>query len=85
MHDDLPRLRITLADFENLPEYSRAAPETDVLVWKRLDGAYDPIHARDQGRGRWLIGQYLMRFDTTFLAIRWSKPVIIVRGIARAR
>lgn len=56
----LPPLRLRLADFEKLPEYSASLPTGTTIGkrWRRLDGAHDPDFLRAGGKPAWMIGQY---------------------------
>lgn len=79
---DLPILKLTLREFEELPEYSATYP-TGVIIgkrWKRLDGLYDAEFKRAGGRPRWVIGEYVeVAGDKTKARYKWWKPVIIIR------
>lgn len=77
----LPRLRLTAAEFNALPEYSASLPTgtTPGKRWKRLDGAFDRDFVRRGGKPRWMIGEY----DPTYaggktITINWYRPVVIV-------
>jgi hypothetical protein len=53
----LPKMRMTLAEFERLPEYSASYPTgtTPGKMWRRHDGAHDPSRRFEP---LWVICQY---------------------------
>jgi hypothetical protein len=74
----LPKLHLTVAEFEALPEYSATFPtgQTPGKRWRRLDGAFDPTCLKP----RWMIGEYDPNYDGKAKTIRinWYAPVIRV-------
>ncbi|RWB67607.1 hypothetical protein [Mesorhizobium sp.] len=56
----LPKLRLTLREFNELLEYSASYPTgtRPGKRWKRLDGAHDHGFIRSGGKPAWMIGEY---------------------------
>lgn len=77
----LPTLRLTLAEFGKLSEYSCSVPTgtTPGKRWKRHVGAHDrdcPVEER-----YWIIGEYgTVTADGKNIAINWYHPIITIRA-----
>ncbi|RWX72516.1 hypothetical protein [Mesorhizobium sp. M2A.F.Ca.ET.039.01.1.1] len=57
---DLPRLRLSLREFNELLEYSASMPTGTKpgKRWKRLNGAHDFAFKQRGGKPVWMIGEY---------------------------
>jgi len=80
----LPRLRLTPAQFFELPEYSCTYPTgtTTGKRWRRLDGAHDHSFIRRGGKPQWMIGEYGEPTpDGKSVKLIWWRPVIIVPAL----
>jgi hypothetical protein len=79
--DDLPEMRLSAAEFNQLPDYSASLPTGAYpgKTWRRLDGAFDQAFKARGGKPRWLIGRYdEIPGDASKVAIKWFRPIIAV-------
>jgi hypothetical protein len=88
--DRLPKMRMAVADFLALPEYSCSVPGFHEnwlrpdRFWRRLDGAHDHGFLRSGGRPVWMIGCYRdvdhagePAGPGKFFSL-WFKPVLVI-------
>lgn len=83
--DQLPRMRLTAAEFLALPEYNTTFPTgaTPGKRWRRLQGAHAMNWRNAGGQPYWMIGQYDPDAapGAKEITIFWFKPVITVPAV----
>ena len=77
---------ITREAFRRLPEYSASLPTgtTPGKMWRRHDGAHDPVFIARGGAPKWQIGQYDPDDDGKGPTIKvfWYVPLFVIPGSA---
>lgn len=83
----LPTIRMTVREFEALPEYSASLPTgtTPGKRWRREYGAYDRAFIARGGKPMWVVGEYDRNCPTDAKTIKvfWYRPIFRVKAEGR--